>query len=979
MEKRAVSVFAIIAILSTVSMAITARFQGLGDLPGGDFLSCATDISADGSVVVGVSGDRAFRWTVDTGMVVLGILSGEYSYSSPTDVSADGSVVVGFCAGSGDQGDQAFRWTDGTAMVGLGDLPGGDFQSFARAVSADGFVVVGHSDSGSTGGEEAFHWTDATGMVGLGYLPGGDYSLARAISADGSVVVGYSWSTSGQQAFRWTVGGGMVGLDDLLGGIFYSDAHAVSADGTTVAGYSESESGLEAFRWTAGTAMDGLGYLPGGDYSIATLVFGDGAGVAGWSKSASGDQAFRWTINYGMSGLGDLPGGDFQSSALAMSADGYVIVGSSETGLGSEAFYWRVSRGIVNLKEMLEQEYGLDMTGWTLTRAIAISDDGLTVVGDGINPNGDEEAWIVRFLPGEGTHEYVFRPFYCSVVQTGGVAGIEETYGIEGRLELTVDFDANTASFDMVDANLLDPSPYLGGYGTDLGELFDMTELVGTVISSTEIEFDTNDPMPGGKVVHLDLTISGIYAPTLEIYLTGGFCESWPDGFCFEMNARAVKKRVFYVDANAAGADDGSSWENAFDKLYEAIREARGCYGCEIWVARGTYKPDDYTCRTYSGEPQSQTFRLIDGVMIYGGFDGTETTRSERDWINNETILSGDLDSDGLDAENAWHVVNASGEDVGPTGGIDGFTVTGGYADGQWPENNGAGIYIHGHDKSPTIANCRIIDNYADISGAGMFIRYGVSNVSNCAFIGNSSGDGGGVACWSANLTLTNSLFSGNSAISDGGAIACADGNSTVTNCTFAQNTADFKGGGIFCGVGSDVRVYNSILWDNTADFGNQFYNSGGIFVADSSVLPGYLGSGCINEDPLFVDANGPDTITGTEDDNLRLKADSPCIDVGDANYPDPNYPTDLDGRDRTVDGDCNDTDIVDMGAFEFTSAYYSDFDGDCDVEFIDYSILADFWMTDEFSVDFAPTPAGNGIIDANDLAILCENWLYGK
>jgi predicted outer membrane repeat protein len=448
------------------------------------------------------------------------------------------------------------------------------------------------------------------------------------------------------------------------------------------------------------------------------------------------------------------------------------------------------------------------------------------------------------------------------------------------------------------------------------------------------------------------------------------------------MDARAIKKRVFYVDANATGANDGTCWEDAFTDLQDALDEAHGCYGCEVWVAKGTYKPSS---ETYAGEPQSQTFRITEGVMMYGGFDGTETVRSERDWIKNETILSGDIDDDGLDADNAWHVVYSCYSWISPTAGIDGFTITGGYADGQHPENNGGGIYIHGggeNHPSPTIANCKIINNYADISGAGMLMEHGGPTVVNCGFIGNSSGDGGGVACWSANLMLTNSMFSGNSAISDGGAIACADSNMIVTNCTFAQNSADFKGGGIFCGINSWVRVYNSILWDNTADFGNHWYNFGGSIVAHYSCVQGDWQDGdqtCINSNPLFVDANGPDGITGTEDDNLRLKANSPCIDAGDANYPDPNYPTDLDGRNRTVDGDCNDTDIVDMGAFEFTSAYYGDFDGDCDVEFIDYSILADFWMTDEFSVDIAPTPAGNGIIDANDLAILCDNWLYGK
>ena len=55
------------------------------------------------------------------------------------------------------------------------------------------------------------------------------------------------------------------------------------------------------------------------------------------------------------------------------------------------------------------------------------------------------------------------------------------------------------------------------------------------------------------------------------------------------------------------------------------------------------------------------------------------------------------------------------------------------------------------------------------------------------------------------------------------------------------------------------------------------------------------------------------------------------------------------------------------------------DFDGSCDVDFVDYTILANFWLTDEFLVDIAPTPAGDGIVDERDLNIFTDNWLFGK
>jgi len=188
----------------------------------------------------------------------------------------------------------------------------------------------------------------------------------------------------------------------------------------------------------------------------------------------------------------------------------------------------------------------------------------------------------------------------------------------------------------------------------------------------------------------------------------------------------------------------------------------------------------------------------------------------------------------------------------------------------------------------------------------------------------------------------------------------------------------------------SIIDVTNCIFWQNLH---NQISRrSGTLSVIYSCVQGDWPGTDNIDSDPCFVDANGPDGEIGTEDDNLRLMPDSPCIDAGDnnsvpadtadldndGNTVEP-IPWDLDGRDRFADGDCNDSEIVDMGAYEFTYAYLGDFDGECDVDFVDYAILANYWMTDEFLVDVAPTPAGDGIVDERDLNILCDNWLFGK
>ena len=204
-------------------------------------------------------------------------------------------------------------------------------------------------------------------MVGLGSLPGGSGSVARGVSADGVVVVGTSGSDLGDQAFRWTEADGMVGLGDLPGGSFFSSAKAVSSDGLVVVGI---------------------------------------------SKSALGEEAFRWTQADGMIGLGDLPGGTVYGTASDTSADGSVVVGRGRTDKGDEAFIWDQTNSMRNLREVLINDYSLDLTGWKLSAAIATSADGLNIVGYGNNPDGYQEAWIAE-IP---------EPATLSLLALGGVA-----------------------------------------------------------------------------------------------------------------------------------------------------------------------------------------------------------------------------------------------------------------------------------------------------------------------------------------------------------------------------------------------------------------------------------------------------------------------------------------------------------------------------------------------------------------------------
>ncbi len=326
----------------------TATFQGLGDLPGGDIYSTPRGMTSDGKLVVGLSksasGYESFRWTAEGGITNLVLPDGK----SATGISGDGTVLLG--------------WDRFAA------------QSFSGSPDGAGFALVGD-------------------------LPGGDnYSSGHGISADGSVIVGRGSSVNGTaEAFRWTVTEGITGLGDLPSGRFFSEANAVSADGTVIVGTGNVLLGTEAFRWTAQEGMLSLGDFPGGyTNGIAYGVSANGAVVVGRAYPGTFDnathEAFFWTASAGMIHLG-FADGDQDSEAYACSADGNTIVGDEPFRDSGYALIWQPGRGIRHLVDVLA-ESGLDLSGWNLTSAFLISNDGTVISGSGVNPAGYQEAWI---------------------------------------------------------------------------------------------------------------------------------------------------------------------------------------------------------------------------------------------------------------------------------------------------------------------------------------------------------------------------------------------------------------------------------------------------------------------------------------------------------------------------------------------------------------------------------------------------------
>ncbi|MCP4693070.1 MAG: right-handed parallel beta-helix repeat-containing protein, partial [Desulfobacterales bacterium] len=276
--------------------------------------------------------------------------------------------------------------------------------------------------------------------------------------------------------------------------------------------------------------------------------------------------------------------------------------------------------------------------------------------------------------------------------------------------------------------------------------------------------------------------------------------------FAAVLTSRAALASVIFVNAGAGGADNGASWTHAYTDLQSALTRATS--GDEIRVAAGTYRP---TARTDPDDPRSAAFQLKNNVAIYGGFNGTEANRDERDWVENVTILSGDIGTEVDDTDNCYHVFyHPESLALNNTAILDGVTITKSQSEGS---RSGGGMY--NNSASPTLANCAFSDNSAPMGG-GMYNKDSSPILTNCAFSGNSAPRGGGM--YNEDLSspiLTNCAFSGNSADDGGGMLNDDESSPILTNCAFSDNSAD-RGGGMY-NIGSSPILTNCAFSDNSA------------------------------------------------------------------------------------------------------------------------------------------------------------------
>ncbi len=299
----------------------------------------------------------------------------------------------------------------------------------------------------------------------------------------------------------------------------------------------------------------------------------------------------------------------------------------------------------------------------------------------------------------------------------------------------------------------------------------------------------------------------------------------YPD--CRSLVTFIIRPTILYVNANASGTNDGSSWANAFTTLQPAIASAASCTGSQVWVAAGTYKPTVTLDRTVS-------FSMRNGLAIYGGFPNSgNPIFSQRNPTKNFTILSGDIGAAG-NADNSYHVIsNTAGIDN--TAILDGFVIADGNANTAGSFRNvGGGLFNNAGaalDKcSPKIDNCIFTNNNALDNGGAVYNNAinGTSNptFSNCIFNNNTAANGGalysdGTAAGTASPVFTNCTFANNSAGTDG-AVAynfCSTGTClpTFTNCIFWNN------GGVktFLNNNANTSVKYSLLEPSVINYTN--------------------------------------------------------------------------------------------------------------------------------------------------------------
>jgi uncharacterized membrane protein len=328
--------------------------------------------------------------------------------ASVTALSPNGKFVVGRTESLPGLFGMPFIWSSDTGATLVDDGTDRPRAALLLGVSNDGNVAVGRTSS-----RRPFKWDPESGAQRLGGLSpeGDDRGSALGVSADGELIVGETVARQRvnnllhNEAFIYSEETGLQALQSLAESSFHSSAASISPSGEFVAGVSD----FTAFRWTEENGLESLGESPDGGASSASSVSDTGIVAGNLRRVGIGrraGEAMLWTDSDGFAGLGDLAGGanpgnfrNLFSIASGISRVARVVVGQGSVqqtltplGRSGRPFIWTAAKGIQRLEYVL-RDAGVAL-GWNLLTVAGVSENGRTLVGDGINPDGDQTGWM---------------------------------------------------------------------------------------------------------------------------------------------------------------------------------------------------------------------------------------------------------------------------------------------------------------------------------------------------------------------------------------------------------------------------------------------------------------------------------------------------------------------------------------------------------------------------------------------------------
>ena len=428
--------------------------------------------------------------------------------------------------------------------------------------------------------------------------------------------------------------------------------------------------------------------------------------------------------------------------------------------------------------------------------------------------------------------------------------------------------------------NIADKMDLFIDYNND-GDFLDAGEYVYSTTPCTQ------GTIPFGFTTPANPPVTGAWLRMRMISLPCGVantngCSIPANSQIYDFGVAFASPCITYVNAAASGANNGTSWTDAYTSLSPALSAGAPCTAGQVWVAAGTYKPT-------TGIDRSLSFSMKNGLSILGGFPNTgNPSMAQRNPATNITTLSGDIGGTGV-SDNSYHVINNS-SGLTNSAVMDGFVITGGNANGPGGfQNMGGAVFNNGGGTggvcSPKFERCIFTNNLADSGGA----------VYNCGFNSGTSSP-----------TFTNCIFQNNTATNKGGA-AYNDGRSAgksnpeFINCSFSNNTASL--GTVLYNIGTGGTslpiITNNIFYGNGGS--NTFINTAATITATNNLFEPAVNN-YINTAGNITSATSP-FVAAT---NLHLKDASTAIDAGTATGA---TSIDIDSTIRTS--------VPDIGAYE--------------------------------------------------------------